>query len=73
MIHRPMIFLLFAVVVVVVFPFPWNIVVGVALATCAIAEGMFWFGRLRGMQRRLALEAENRDDGAPGAGGSPPA
>ena len=63
-----MIFLLFAVVVVVVFPAPWNIVAGIALAALAVAEGTFWYRRMRGMQRRLAQEAEAADDGIPGAG-----
>ena len=63
-----MIFLLFAVVVVVVFPTPWNIVAGIALAALAVGEGMFWYRRLRGMQRRLAREAEAADEGISGAG-----
>ena len=63
-----MIFLLFAVVVVVVFPTPWNIVAGIALAALAVGEGRFWYRRMRGMQRRIAQEAEAADDGIPGAG-----
>ena len=62
-----MIFLLFAVVVVVVFPAPRNIVVGIALAVLAVGEAMFWYRRMRGMQRRLAHEAESAADGIPGA------
>jgi hypothetical protein len=65
MIRRPMIFLLFAVVVVVVFPVPWNVVVGIALAALAVGEAMFWYRRMRGLQRRHAPDAEPVDDGTP--------
>jgi Flp pilus assembly protein TadB len=63
-----MVFLLFAVVVAFVFPWPWNVISGVALAALAIGEGLFWYGRFRGMQRRLQREAEAVDDATPGAG-----
>ena len=37
------------------------------VAALAVGEAMFWYRRMRGMQRRIAQEAEAADDRIPGA------